>query len=73
VTPSPSRKSACPTIARQSRVVPYWPLALIAAVSIDKLGFADRLHLSGAFGTIHRAAFDEDGFGDLVTAVHVSK
>jgi hypothetical protein len=41
--------------------------------SIDKLGFADRLHLSGTFGTIHRAALDEDGFSDLVTAVHVSE
>jgi hypothetical protein len=38
-----SRKSACPTIARQSRVGPYWPLALIAAVpltnSVSPTGF----------------------------------
>jgi hypothetical protein len=43
VTASPSRKSACPTIARQSRVGPYWPLALIAAVpltnSVSPTGF----------------------------------
>ena len=32
--PVASRRSACPTIARQSRLGPCWPLALIAAVPL---------------------------------------
>ena len=40
---------------------------------VDKLGFADRLHLDRAIGAVHRAALDKNGLGDVVTAAGVGE
>ena len=58
---------------QHSRVGPYWPLALIAAVAVDELGLADGLHLGRAVGAIHRAALDENRLSDVVAAVGVGQ
>src|SRR5438445_12379713 len=51
-TPSPRRRSACPTMPAHSRPLPYCPLALIAD-AVDEFGFADRLQLDRAVGLVH--------------------
>jgi hypothetical protein len=40
---------------------------------VDELGFPDRLHLDRTVGAVHRAAFDEDGLGDVVAAAGIGE
>ncbi len=49
------------------------PLSLIAPTPAQKLDLADRLHLLRSAGTVHRAAFVEDGRDDVVAGVDVGQ
>src|SRR6202011_1903799 len=72
-TPSPRRRSACPTIpARQPA------LAVLSAFAhrrraVDEFDFAHRLHLRRPIGAVHRAAFDKNALRDVVTATGVGE
>jgi hypothetical protein len=40
---------------------------------VDELGFSDELHFGRALGTIHRAALDKNGLGDVVATAGFRK
>jgi hypothetical protein len=53
-------------------------LAVLSALThrrraVDEFDFADRLHLRGAGGAVHRPAFDKDALRDVVTAAGVGE
>ena len=60
-------------IASQTRVLPYWPEALCAALAVHELDLADRLHLVRSAGAEHRLAFEEHRRDDVVAAAEVGQ
>ena len=72
-TRSPSARSANPTMPAAIRVAPYWPLALMAATPGDELRLADRSHLGGAIGAIHRVALQKHGGHHVVAGAQVGE
>src|SRR5262249_4874209 len=67
-TPSPRRRSACPTMPAHSRLLPYCPLAVIAAVPLTNSTSPTGFISAGPVGAVHRATFDKDALRDVVTA-----
>ena len=59
-TPSPSRRSAWPTMPAHSPRRAHTAARAHRRDAVDELGLADRLHLLRPVGAVHRAALDKD-------------